>query len=426
MSIFQRNSSAKNVNKDRIRVQSQIFGENMNQLRRFEGFFKHVSLRTANYHRRIFVLILILCVIYYLGLYLYLLEEDYHKSFSYPLESNIMKIISQLKTKRKVDVEPINLFLYEFQIDSAHKCRNDLWSFEAIRLLFVIKSAVDHFENRKAIRQTWGWENRFSDVEIRRVFLLGVPEEGTESSKLQVQINAEHETHLDVVQAKFVDTYFNNTIKTMMGLHWVATRCPKAEFVMFVDDDYYVSAKNVLRYLRHPDQYPEYLRRAFLDNDILPEFDFEALPKKVRTDDEDDDAATLDKLTPESELFTGFKFASSKPHRIRFSKWFISLEEYPYDRFPPYITAGAYLLSYQTLLTLYYASLYTVPFRFDDIYLGILAKKANIKPLHNPNFFFDKPHYSKESYTYYIACHGYQDPEELIKVWNQQRSLGDA
>ena len=36
-----------------------------------------------------------------------------------------------------------------------------------------MKSAVPHFHKRQVIRKTWGYENRFSDVPVRTVFLLG-------------------------------------------------------------------------------------------------------------------------------------------------------------------------------------------------------------------------------------------------------------
>ena len=45
----------------------------------------------------------------------------------------------------------------------------------------------------------------------------------------------------------------------MMGLRWAAEQCPTARFYFFVDDDYYISTRNVLRFLRNPVNYPAYL-----------------------------------------------------------------------------------------------------------------------------------------------------------------------
>ena len=46
------------------------------------------------------------------------------------------------------------------------------------RLVYLVNSAASHFDRRDTIRRTWGFENRFADVPIRTVFLLGrVPED---------------------------------------------------------------------------------------------------------------------------------------------------------------------------------------------------------------------------------------------------------
>ena len=43
------------------------------------------------------------------------------------------------------------------------------------------------------------------------------------------------------MQQFFEDTYFNNTLKLMMGLQWSTNYCRTARFLAFVDDDYYVN-----------------------------------------------------------------------------------------------------------------------------------------------------------------------------------------
>lgn len=93
---------------------------------------------------------------------------------------------------------------------------------------------------------------------------------------------------------------------------------------------------------------------------------------------------------------------------------------------PPYVTAGAYILSREALLDMYYASFYTKHFRFDDIYVGLLAYKVKIEPIHSDEFYFIKKPYNKVIYKYTVASHGYDNPEELLRVWTEQRSLGNA
>ena len=130
-------------------------------------------------------------------------------------------------------------------------------------------------------------------------------------------------------------------------------------------------------------------------------------------------------LPEDVRLFAGYVFVSS-PHRHRTSKWYVSLSEYPYHLWPPYITAGAYVLSKEALVDMYYTSLYTQHFKFDDIFLGIVAKKADIEPFHCDEFHFYKKEYTKFNYKYVITSHGYDDPNELTQVWHEQKSLGNA
>lgn len=379
-----------------------------------------------------------LAVVYFSGLTLYLQEHDYHTEFSYPLQVNVLKLVSQLRSNRKPDVEPKYQHNIPYIMDSRGKCLNELGRPITVRLLYLIKSKYDHFANRQAIRVTWGRENRFSDVIIKRLFLLGVPP--AKDLHLQKQINEEETKFHDIIQSNFTDSYYNNINKALMGLNWVIKHCPTAEFIFFADDDYYISTKNVFRYLRKPNFYPKHLVRPFFDADVesqgagKPEKSpGHALdPKKSKLtgrikhkggdDDQDEEIRRLS----ESPMYVGYVFPSSKPHRLSVSKWAIDLNEYPYSYYPPYVTAGAYILSKESLLMFYYTSLYTKPFRFDDIYLGILAKKCYVEPVHNQYFYFYKELYYKTNYEFVIASHGYEDPEELLETWNEQHRMGNA
>lgn len=77
----------------------------------------------------------------------------------------------------------------------------------------------------------------------------------------------------------------------------------------------------------------------------------------------------------------------------------------------------------------YYASFYVKPFRFDDIYLGLIAKKMGIEPYHTNDFRFwpapVKDPY-EEDYIYLVTSHGFDNPEELRQFWEIQKSLGNA
>lgn len=333
-------------------------------------------------------------------------EVDFYNDFHYPYDGDIEVLVEELKNNVTPDIEPINSYNFKFHNNPTRKCAD----VEDLRLIYIIKSAPDNFHLRAAIRITWGYEKRFSDVEIRTVFLVGA----TNSLLLQKSIDEEYRQYSDIVQANFTDSYYNNTYKTMMGFQWAIKHCANSKYYMFVDDDYYVSTKNVLRFLRYPTNYPEYLKKPLSNVKILMNTSGK---KTLQVDDY--------QLSNDVRLFVGYVFRSS-PHRHFISKWYVSLEEYPYHMWPPYVTAGAYILSKNALSDMYYASYYTKHFRFDDIYLGLLAYKSKIEPYHCDEFYFYKKSYNKFNYEYTIASHGYSDPEELIHNWNEQKSLKNA
>lgn len=201
----------------------------------------------------------------------------------------------------------------------------------------------------------------------------------------------------------------------MMGMRWAIEYCPRSRFFMFVDDDYYVSTKNLLRFLRNPVNYPEYINEAdetlrklarhLSQSDILngnqsaveqekivPDTEHKTIDQKAFSKIEPDrvdmakikSAATVEsaerKNDPEPiqlagnrqlldaelpydvKLFAGFVF-TTKPHRHKSSKWYVPLNEYKWNVWPTYVTAGSFVLSREALIEIYYTSMYTKHFR---------------------------------------------------------------
>lgn len=365
----------------------------------FLAILKRKSCKTYN-HKIIGVITIILLI--YFGAFTHLFELSYESNFKYPLNGNIADCAIALAAQRRLQhCDIINSYNYTFLIDNSKRCvRPDNGT---IKLVIIIKSAIKHFDRRQAIRNTWGYEDRFYDVGLKRIFLLGVT---TNITALR-EIRNEHEEFDDIVQADFMDTYYNNTIKTMMGFKWATLYC-KAKFYLFSDDDMYISVKNVLRFIRNPTEYPQYLE---------PTKDIEV-------------SKYLNKITnydlPDNvKLLSGFVLAGAAPHRHQCSKWYVSLDEYPYNRWPPYVSAGSYIVSRKVLKLMHYGSYFTQHFRFDDIYVALLAKKLNIEPFHCPEFYVFKKLYNKTNYKYVLSTHGFK-PDELINVWNEQKMLGNA
>ena len=155
----------------------------------------------------------------------------------------------------------------------------------------------------------------------------------------------------------------------MMGLRWGVEHCPKSRFYMFVDDDYYVSTRNLLRFLRNPTNYPQYLQEDVISFDETENKDngggfsaphlalFDGFLSRRLSQLVDFD------LPDDVRLYAGYVFDSVRPQRHWSSKWFVDLAEYPYHRWPTYVTAGAYVLSRNALVDMYYTSYFTKLFR---------------------------------------------------------------
>lgn len=226
-----------------------------------------------------------------------------------------------------------------------------------------VKSKNSNFERRTAIRNSWGYEKRFSDVIIRTVFTLGVDRETLTTERptdIQKLVDLEAERFQDIIQFNFVDEYFNNTLKTVNGMRWCKENCIRSKFFLFVDDDYYVSVKNILAFLRNPVNYPEYLEEY---KEQLRKLNQRKLHHTVNGSSRNLLGMGLSiELPTDVKLFAGFVFNSS-PHRHKSSKWYVSLEEYKYDKWPTYVTAGSFILSREALQEMYCTSLYTKYFR---------------------------------------------------------------
>ena len=256
--------------------------------------------------------------------------KDYYSEFEYPMTVDISIHMDRLRYGKDPLVAPINDHDYVIKRKASSKCLvedpSDIQ--QKIRVIYLVKSALDHFEHRKIIRKTWGYERRFSDVPIRTVFLLGSPR--NPEDELHQKIKEEYDQFGDIVQGDFIDDYYNNTIKAMMGLRWASEICPYSRFYAFFDDDYYVSTRNLLRFLRNPVNYPRYLEEDVIhfdgNNYEGPSANQRKLTQIVDFD-----------LPDDVKLFAGYVI-HSRPLRQKFSKWYLSLEDYPYHMLPPYVT----------------------------------------------------------------------------------------
>ncbi len=311
----------------------------------------------------------------------HLLSQPF-SSFDYPLHIDMPKTVEKVLRKENPWAQMINDPKYPFVINPDTKCRDEGGGDENVFLLLLIKSRILHFDQRRIIRRTWGLETAIPYVNIKRVFLVGVhPHDRT----VQHRLGIEHQDYNDIVQQYFTDDYFNNTLKVMMGLQWAQRSCPSAQFLAFFDDDYYVNTFQVVRTLQEikPIDFPNTLISYIWKNAVV-----------MRDHNQDG--------------------------------WSLSREEYPYRYFPPYPTAGSFLMPMATAERLHIAMKFTKYLRFDDIFLGIVAWKLHLKLIHNSELHYTPLPYSPFRYQEVLAVHGFNDIELLYTVWKEQYQLQET
>ena len=147
------------------------------------------------------LILLLLAVSEYCGLFRYLQQRSYDTEFSYPSEGDLHTWSGMLKAGKTPPVAPEYAHQYYISRNPREKClSSDGSHYDQLRLVYLVKSAVANSERRQAIRKSWGFEKRFSDVPIRTVFLLG---QAAHDVKLQAKVESEARLYGDIVQADF-------------------------------------------------------------------------------------------------------------------------------------------------------------------------------------------------------------------------------
>ena len=269
----------------------------------------------------------------------------------YPLQINISNVAEEIRNGKDLNLTIINPHPFYYmhnpkrvcvsgggngrlttRVDEHHNVGGDSKN-ERLRLLIIVKSAVENYVSRRVIRNTWG--QKIKTLGIKCVFILGF------SPQLQTSVDFENHLFHDIIQGNFVDNYRNNTYKTIMAYNWITKYCPNVEKILFLDDDIYL---NIL----------------MLEN-ILKRKD----------------------IFGDKAVFSGLLNIHEKPERSPNSKWHVTHKEYPCNKYPPYLAGMAILASIDIVKLFQGIFPYVKYFAIDDVYLGIVALKLGIKPTNN-------------------------------------------
>ena len=134
------------------------------------------------------------------------------------------------------------LKLKEFLIPNAHFCSEN-----NLEILIYTHSAVDHFDLRLAIRNTWGSKALLDKEKAALMFVLG---RSFQNEKVQKKIMEEYLEYKDIVQADFIDDYYNLTYKAFMSIQWLKRYCKNVPIIIKTDDDIFWDVESVLNIIR--------------------------------------------------------------------------------------------------------------------------------------------------------------------------------
>ncbi|XP_073507048.1 beta-1,3-galactosyltransferase 2-like [Phyllobates terribilis] len=257
---------------------------------------------------------------------------------------------------------------YQFLINQPDKCKNQ----KPFLVLMVLVNPQD-MKSRHTIRETWGNESIY-DVEVVRIFLVGLSQ--TVSGRVQDMLEEESRIFGDIVQQDFMDTYYNLTLKTLMGMEWVIKFCPSASYVIKIDSDMFLNVD----YLIHNFLYPD-----------LP----------VRTN-----------------FFTGDIFKNAVPFRIKASKWYVPKEVYPNDTYPTYCKGSGYVFSADLAKKIYDVAQEIRVIPMEDAFVGICLYELHIPPSEPPRGLFNsyRLDYDYCKFRKLITIHNYGG-EVLRNTW---------
>ncbi|XP_016378371.1 beta-1,3-galactosyltransferase 1-like [Sinocyclocheilus rhinocerous] len=255
---------------------------------------------------------------------------------------------------------------YHFTLDEPDKCKQDPF------LVLMVPVAPHQLEARNAIRSTWGNESSVQGKAVLTLFLVGL----TGGAEAQQQLEEESRQHRDLLQSNFVDSYCNLTIKTMVIMDWLATRCSQAAYAMKVDSDMYINLENMMSLLLSPN-------------------------------------------TPRQNYVTGYLMWDRPVIRDKNSKWYVAEELYPEPKYPTYLLGMGYVFSNDLSEKIVEASKEVKAFNIEDAYVGACLRQLGVAPSSPPDpsqFRAYLGQYNREDFLRVITTI-LGSPQQLIDIW---------
>ena len=226
-------------------------------------------------------------------------------------------------------------------------------------LLVLVSSAPFNARRRRDIRLTWGVDSTLNQ-RWKTLFLVAQTRNQTESEALL----KEDESFRDLIRADYYEHYWNQTLKIQMAFEWASLYC-NFSFLLKMDDDTFVNVKSLISVLAKPE-------------------------------------------IPKEKLYMGH--CPKGPYVKREGKWKVSFKDYKHKFYPDFCSGYGIVLS-SDLVHLFVDLYAVVPwFRIDDVYIGMLAEKAGVKPKYVGKFHIVEPPIN-------VTCVNLKKPDDIL-VWH--------
>ncbi|KDP41206.1 hypothetical protein JCGZ_15613 [Jatropha curcas] len=237
--------------------------------------------------------------------------------------------------------------------------------------LFVgVFSTANNFKRRMAVRRTWMQYAAVRSGTVAVRFFVGLHK----NQLVNEELWNEAQTYGDIQLMPFVDYYNLITWKTL-AICIFGTEVASAKYVMKTDDDAFVRIDEVL--------------------------------------------ASLKRIKVSNGLLYGLINSDSQPHRNPDSKWYISLEEWHEEKYPPWAHGPGYVVSRDIANEVYRRHLEgrLKIFKLEDVAMGIWIaemKKQGLKV----TYATEEKIYNEGCKDGYIVAH-YQSPREMLCLWQK-------
>ncbi|KAJ3694961.1 hypothetical protein LUZ60_000338 [Juncus effusus] len=246
-----------------------------------------------------------------------------------------------------------------------------------IDLFIGVFSNANNFKRRMAIRRTWMQFDHVRSGSVVVRFFVGLHKNQIVNEELW----REARTYGDIQLMPFVDYYSLITWKTI-GICLFGTNIVSAKYVMKTDDDAFVRVDEIL--------------------------------------------SSLKRINVTDGLLYGKMNFESQPHRDPDSKWYITPEEWPEEKYPPWAHGPGYIISRNIAKMVYkrHKKGSLKMFKLEDVAMGIWINEME-KGGTAVQYINEERIFPAGCEMDYLLAH-YQEPRDMLCLWERLQTTKRA